>query len=426
MKILLVIVAFMIILAAIKMFASRADVDSGLSICRGSVALQENSKIGGDVDIPLVTSGDFSYKLSPLLCKTYDLKLPENKYKRKLGETKEAVLKNIADRIADCWWEFGEGKINENVFGQQLFGFTSKNRCFNCFTFSINEMKDAQEIPVEELYDYMASHPYTAIADDEPFCGFKEGDFSGGGAGDEWSDGKIHKDCIDKNLPECERKGGICAEDYYIGEYTEFDSWSCPKKEKCFVNNENLLTYMEYIYYSGGKGLISAGDDLKKFTQDESYSIAFVSQTSDFGWQVAEIGALVFPYGKVLGAASKGVSAVSKILWRGAKIAESTGLNKYVIKGAPKMGDYIFNKAFKLSDAAEAVEKTGNTVAKVAAKTKAYEPLIKGGTELATGTTEYTKKEIDNFFSGKPQIVMIAPLSEINDICITQKEVGQK
>ena len=33
------------------------------------------------------------------------------------AENKEAVMKAIADEISDCWWQFGEGKLNFGTTG---------------------------------------------------------------------------------------------------------------------------------------------------------------------------------------------------------------------------------------------------------------------------------------------------------------------
>ncbi len=384
MKILLVIVSFMIILGAIQMFASRADVDSGLSICRGSLALSEHSAIGGEFDA-LGTSIDFSTKLSPLLCKTYDLQFPEKKFEKEFGKTKDAVLKNIAERIVDCFWQFGEGKVDSNVFGKQFFDFTTKNNCFNCFTFTIDEMKDAEYIDTNDLFSFMSKTPYTASADDRPFC---EGD-----------EGENPEDCIDKNQPECKRKGGICAEDYLIGQYSKFEKWSCPKKETCFVKNENLLTYMEYIYFSGGQGMISINDGLTTFTQDETYTIAFVSQTSDFGWQVAEIGSFFVPVGKLL----QGGKYAGKVLFKG--VTSGTGVAAKFLK---------------------IVKGVGNAGIKLESKGRWGKAVVRTPIEIGVAQSEELNNKVEEFFSGSPQIVMIAPLNEINNICVTQKEVGQK
>lgn len=424
-RLIILIISLMVILGVIRIIASRADADSALTICRGSLALKEYSNVGiGD---NWLFGDTLNYDLAPLLCKTFDLKFPEEKY----PPTRDSVVKNIADRTADCWWQFGEGLVETDVFEKNLLW--GRNKCFICYTFSTDTLKEDEVIKIEEVYDYMASSPYKAISDDRAVCGSKEAEENSlsNAGGDQGSEVK----CIDQKTPECERKGGNCRDYCTTTTESEFYDWACLKKsQKCCVNNENLVTYLDYIYYAKGTGVVSVGDNMGAFEKKQTYAIAFISQTTDFGWTMIDIASYFIPgAGKLVGSGVKWGGKIIgktgfKLFQLGAKL-DSAAVPK-ILKFASSNAGY--NRITKImavesqsAKVADRIFKITNPIKNIPKADLANKYLYVLGASGATALEEHGEEEVKDIISGSPQILMIAPLDDITDICNVQKEVGQ-
>jgi hypothetical protein len=497
-KLIVLILSLLLILGVIKLIASKADVNTGLSMCRASLALKEHSNVG--IEDNWVTGDLLNYDLAPLLCKTFDLKFPEGEYAT-MKDKKEAVTKNIAERTADCWWQFGEGIVDNNVFGKNI-GW-AKNRCFICYTFSTKSLKDGEVISAEEIYDYMAMNPYKAISADRPVCGSKEAEELG-------PEGKTN--CIDKDTPECERKGGDCREYCSVTSEIEFSEWSCPKGGKCCVIGENAISYIDYVYFEKGNGVIQPSDTIvaNGVTNKQTYAIAFISQTTDTGWAMIDLASWFIPYGSIFKLGGKlvakgatkvianavpeakivklvvkgGTKTVGEIVAKTSTEAATKAVSNAITRVAPRYGAIVAQDAVllermgkettelalkKLAEkpATELTESVVNDIVKASAKevseqwSKAYitnnmktalgmTDFLKAGEEVSTeaatqlskwytnryvmtagtvGTTrtiEGSEDLINEFVSGSPQVLLIAPLDEIDKRCNLQKDVGQE
>src|SRR3989338_2462157 len=121
-------VCFILIVGLIYQAFSKAQDKAAEIICRASVALREKSTVSTE-DITGVSAVKLEAKLTPLLCKAIDKKVPVK------GDTKEDSLKEFSDLIAKCWWQFLEG-TSKNTFGQGGFGNIfwsgSSDKCFIC------------------------------------------------------------------------------------------------------------------------------------------------------------------------------------------------------------------------------------------------------------------------------------------------------
>ena len=106
----------------------------------------------------------------PLNCKTTYVCLTEDGSCEKMTspeirkvKDKEEVFNELANEMADCWWVFGEGKIN--YVGEEFF---SKLYCSLCsqisFDDSTSKIFPLWEIDKTEFYRYLAK---TNISDDE-------------------------------------------------------------------------------------------------------------------------------------------------------------------------------------------------------------------------------------------------------------------
>jgi hypothetical protein len=339
--------------------------------------------------------------------------MPEKKYEK----MDDAVIKNIADRIADCYWEFGEGAVAENVFNMNMWW--GDNKCFVCFTFSIDEDKAYDSrVDVEQLYDFMAGTPYTVAAVDKPFCSQLEEEYKEQGMD---PDTINPNDCMDDDAPECIRKGGYCFP--YSTSLYEYPEWSCDRGNKCYVEQEKLVSYFDYIYYNKGEGAVVIEKELAEFTPDQTYAIAFVSQTGDFGWKIVEVGSYFIPIpgvGQVAGKIAVGVTEkiAAKVVTGGLETLvkmEATAVRASM----PKMASFVANRGANGLIAVESkiVAAGGSNAAK---------KVVQGTlVNSVAQPVEYTKEEIEEFFTGSPQIVLVAPLSKVGDICKVQEEVGQ-
>jgi hypothetical protein len=72
-------------------------------------------------------------------------------------ETKEEVYDTLAEKMADCWWMFGEGKID--YVGKDFF--TKDNYCSICYQIgfdeSLKEIKGiGEEISKDDLFEYLS------------------------------------------------------------------------------------------------------------------------------------------------------------------------------------------------------------------------------------------------------------------------------
>jgi len=87
----------------------------------------------------------------PIMCKTID--------KKKLKGDEREVKKQIADLTTKCWHMFLDGEY-KNIF-DKINLLRGKNRCFICYTFSIDD--DKVNITGDEFKHYMLKTPYPYI-----------------------------------------------------------------------------------------------------------------------------------------------------------------------------------------------------------------------------------------------------------------------
>ena len=131
--IIVLIVSFVIILFFI--FKLNFGETTDQEICRNSVVLKE-------------APGDFTGTLD---CKT--------KYVTIESEDKGEIMKVIADEMASCWWQFGEGEIN---YGE---GFTETNVHYaicSIVTFDEKVQEKISEITYQEFYTFLQKENKTS------------------------------------------------------------------------------------------------------------------------------------------------------------------------------------------------------------------------------------------------------------------------
>ncbi len=146
------IASFMLIAGVVMRFMSSAEDKEAEILCHDSILLRAQSavNIGG----PLV---DAEIKVIPSLCKTID---------KKIKGDREEIMEQMAQKIARCWWMFGEGRFEEILHGQtinvlpSLLGVDNQpNKCFNCYNIMVDQ-DEIKEGPIlySEFIDYMWTH----------------------------------------------------------------------------------------------------------------------------------------------------------------------------------------------------------------------------------------------------------------------------
>lgn len=134
-------VTFFIVFQAVSFIFGNIDATAAEKVCRASVKTRMDVVLKTEIAGLPVQSGP----IVPIMCKTIDKKLDGNE---------REVTKQIADLTTQCWHMFLDGEY-KNIFNKLdlLYG---KNRCFICYTFSIDDV----DITGEEFIDYMIKTPY--------------------------------------------------------------------------------------------------------------------------------------------------------------------------------------------------------------------------------------------------------------------------
>ncbi len=281
--------AFVLIISIWQTFQGKVGAKEAEAICKGSVALREKSYT--EIYDPATGKLKIGSVATPLLCRTLDKYIPENK-----DASKEDIKREISDLMTKCWNQFGEGLI-EDVFKE---GDSITKNCFICYNVNLRETyKFKGEIKSDELLQYMFETPYKASTDDDR-CKITGG-FCIDSENTEDCSSKISADpsyllidkkndaCVKKNKKsccyteyECWNKGSICSSTNPDGNlYNEYSSWDCPSKMKCFIKKENYNSYVDYIQKFGGPGNIIVPTNIKP---GETYAISFGSPTGQCSW----------------------------------------------------------------------------------------------------------------------------------------------
>ncbi len=160
------IISFMLIAGTVARFLSDADEKEAEVLCQSSIGLRARTAIQVNAE----DDDDFDFvraqlKAVPPLCKTID---------KKVSGDREHIKKQIADKMARCWWMFGEGRYEEILKSSSLevlplvFGFEdTEKECFNCYTLLIDEEEIAGgPIAGEEMVRYLSTTKYPRAGKD--------------------------------------------------------------------------------------------------------------------------------------------------------------------------------------------------------------------------------------------------------------------
>ena len=337
-EIFLIIVATGLILGVLTVTLSRADEKASEQLCRGLNAI----RFGTKVETPIG-----SYNIAPQACKTIDKgDLPGKDYKN-IGDSKKGAEAEIRDLMARCWWMWLEGK-QPNMFDQSTWAILAKNKCFICYTFSLQ--KDLK-IPMTE-FAVSLNTPYFAVDSTDKCAPGGQGgkcrascDASSTSFSREVPSSRCkpnEKCCIaDDARDECENKGGKCLEEPK-SPYTEYYSkWQC-KRRACYIEKKNMASYYDYVQGTGGagggRGFILPQNNINELKSGKKYSITFVSPGNSPSWDTLGLGAATV----LLGAGALASEIFLPIL--GTPVAITLGGASYYSSGlTSKSGTLGFN-----------------------------------------------------------------------------------
>ena len=140
----ILIVSFVIILFLV--FRLNLGETSQKEICHNSVILKERSLVGVTLDCKTnyicISGGEDCENFNPSETIKIDLNNPD---------AEKLIMKTIADEMADCWWMFGEGKVD-------YVGDYSGYHCAICSIIHFDkEIQDkvSKTITYDDFYSYL-------------------------------------------------------------------------------------------------------------------------------------------------------------------------------------------------------------------------------------------------------------------------------
>ena len=232
--------------------------------------------------------------------------------------TKEGIKHQIADRMARCWYMYGEGLVPDVFGGSALV----PDKCAVCSTIDVKEGDDFKRgdmITAAEMLAYLYSEPYTVVQQTDRCKNF------GGACVEEKRTGKeavwyayeINNEvCTGQEKKYCEyssftclQKGGSCTDALAPGQQA-YPQWKCPAGLQCAISQEDYISYLSYVQRYAGDGVAMVLADI---TPGESYAISYASPSTRcgetcYGWNAATstlaagvggmaIGAALLPFG---------------------------------------------------------------------------------------------------------------------------------
>ncbi len=272
-----------VILWVLQASAAKADEKTKVDLCRVSNEIR--------VGVEHRTS---EYVSTPRFCDTVDktsgkAMVPTKNY----PQEDKGVTKEVRDMVKNCWYMWLEGS-EPNIFRL----FPGKQSCAMCYKFKV---KDKVKFKPADLVQAL-NQPYFA-SDTSDKCNPPNGGTWKTSCSPDESSVKSRdiapKECCRKDLiNECDNKGGQCSESPSSPYEFEYAKWACPSGKTCYVEPDNMVTYMEYIvesntiegkpagdFYIEGMGDMDFADLISmEYPIDKKYAISFISPSEDCGW----------------------------------------------------------------------------------------------------------------------------------------------
>ncbi len=299
--IILVVVATGLLIGVFVYFSNKADEKTSETLCRTFNAIRFRTQIGTPVG---------NINLAPRACKTIDKKdLPGKDYQDYGNLPNQGSKAELRDMVAKCWWMWLEGN-KLNMFDQSTLALLSQNKCFVCYTFSVS--KDAEF----EFDEFAASlnEPYYAFDSSDRCAPLGQGGKCMASCESELPVEAVssrckpgQKCCIAKDVKdECINKGGSCISK---SGYLPYGKWSCRGGTKCYVEEKNVASYLDYVQGSkgagGGVGFMASQTGLKDFKSGKKYGIALISPGKSASWDTLGLGTTTALLGVATAASTK-------------------------------------------------------------------------------------------------------------------------
>ncbi len=241
------IASFFVLAGVISKFLISADDVTAENACRDSIALRAATAFRIGAEDSAIQSTQI--KAIPKVCKTID---------KKIEGDREEIKKQMATKIARCWWQFGDGRYEEILKNSDtsimplIYGTGSqKNQCFVCYVMIVDQDKiepddkadcrqygDNCPISSQEFISYLYDTPYKT----------KQEKCTG-------------NDCIPCETNDQCSDGAIC------------------QNSKC--QPVQTLSYLEYVQSYGGPGQIGFLTD--NIEAGNTYAITFLPKNRPVG-----------------------------------------------------------------------------------------------------------------------------------------------
>lgn len=272
-----------LILGVNTLLAKEVEKSQTEKLCRMSNEIRFGAKEGNPLNFPV----------GPQVCKSIhiDEGIPSDDY----VQTEEGAKQEIRDLMVKCWWMWLEGTQIDMLDK----GVLSKQPCFSCYTFTLNE--GIGPFSVTELEKSLVV-PYEA-KDTSENCAPNGGGYCEGRCYDffypkEVSSRKCPKKdkkeevcCVAKEpRDECINKGGRCKPSCDSNKWDEkkeyavqYNKWTCSKySDKCCIKSGTYETYWDY-FQADANGKILFQENMQFRAQDKMYTIAFLSPGRECG-----------------------------------------------------------------------------------------------------------------------------------------------
>lgn len=143
------LIVLIISFAVILFLLFRLDLgeETDKEICHNSVVMQgKTSILGGSLDCNTnyvcISGGDKCKDITPSVTKKIDLTKSDK-------DKENQIYKAIAEEMADCWWMFGEGRVDYE--GNDWKGY----HCAICSIIKFDEKIQGLPLTYEGLYEYL-------------------------------------------------------------------------------------------------------------------------------------------------------------------------------------------------------------------------------------------------------------------------------
>ncbi len=133
-------------------------------ICHNSVLMKSKSVLEGALDCKTnyvcISGGGECEGINPTITKDIDMNPKAKDEDEKNEKIKNQIMKSIADEMADCWWMFGEGKIDYgsswSAIKEKII-FWSDYHCAICSVvkFDSKIQEKFEEITYNEFYNFL-------------------------------------------------------------------------------------------------------------------------------------------------------------------------------------------------------------------------------------------------------------------------------